>query len=79
MKIQSKEVKVGDIAKDGNYDIKVERIEKGTLKNGTPTITFFGTRLQKTIRSKASYTRNRKVTEMPYDFTTKAETWVLVN
>ena len=78
MKIQAKDVKVGQIAKYGNYDIKVERMEKGTLKNGTPTITFFGTRLAKTIRSRAGYMRNRKVSEIPYDFTTKAETLVSV-
>ena len=42
MKIQAKDLKVGQTVRTGYLTIVIDKIEKGFQKNGTPTITVFG-------------------------------------
>ena len=42
MKIQAKDLKVGQTIKDGVWTMKIEKIENDTQKNGTPLKQVYG-------------------------------------
>lgn len=60
MKIQAKDLKVGQTIKDGSWTMVVERIEDDKQKNGTPIKHVYGT----TERTNARKDRKRLGTYM---------------
>ncbi len=78
MKIQAKDLKVGQDVKFGNNWIKVEKLENETLKNGKGIIRVCGTVYATVIKGGYGY-RSRKVESHYSDYNTpKLETIVTV-
>jgi hypothetical protein len=78
MRIQAKDLKIGQDVKFGNHWIKVEKLIEGTLKNGKGFVQVCGTVYEGKIRS--SYgNRSRKFQSHYVDYNCpKLETLVAV-
>ncbi len=76
MKVQAKDLKVGQDVKFGNHWIKIEKLINGTLKNGKGFVQVCGTVYAGRIRSQYG---NRTITPRYSDYNCpKLETFVTV-
>ena len=79
MKIQAKDLKIGQDVKFGNQWIKIEKLIYGKLKNGNEYVQVVGQIYPATIRSRCPAMRNRKIIAATCDYNKpKLNTWVTV-